>query len=513
MNNTSPETEKQVIALKLQGFSNREINKETGASIGTVSNIFTKFTETYGQEPESIMEFYRQLKKSGITASDVIKASITHAKLKRLKINEEELDFLSKVYSKCKDEGIQPEDLAKHAKSLLDVQTSSDISLKELPSYYEKMHNQYLDLAKTVEDLEEKELVLQKKLSSILQDKDKIANEVQEYHLVKKKLDNHNITISNAENLATMLNQAKENKFNIGEIKNYLLEERGLLGSMKQLTSNLARLEREIQDKSKQLAEVSNKLDLITKEYKHLSSVIDIIENLSSKGINSTAILQWNEILISSGSTPKSLIKDLGDYTSLEEVIKSNEKTLDTIQEEMAKLMPQVKALKLEKSSLEASIDKITLYITNTIGKVSEKAENVLNKLHTRSQQELISCSQTARENMTRVLDETTKETVQCSKNIQAESKEILSTTKSEIMDLVYNLQNISEEFGRMDALTPLFKIISKRPVSREEGLVAFESLIQHIQNWTEMPDSLGLKNSLKNLQSQVKLHLATIPA
>ncbi len=516
MNPISPDAENRVLALKLQGLSNREIHEKTDVSLGSISNITKKLEEKYDQEPDAVIEFHRQLKKSGITPSDIIKGSIISARLEQLKIREEELDFLSTVYSKCKDERIPPEELANHLKFLIDVKSSSKIPIKELASYHKNLHNQCVEISKKVGDLKEQKSSVEKQLLIISQAKGKITKDMQEYYSVKKSLDSHHIILSDLEKLVTMLNQARENKYNIGEIGNYLKQERGIRGSVKQHTSRLGELEIEIKSKSKQHSDISNKLSLITKKYEHLSLVIKAIEDLFSKGLDPSAILHWNKILTSSGSTPESLIKDLDDYANLTETIKSKKENLDALKQEIAKLAPQVKALQLEKNSLEASISTMEQYFSKTIEQAKEKVENSINKISVKSQQEIISYSNTAKENLTMFSVESKKEMVQYAKDTQNQLNDISSTAKSEIesvkseiINLVSELQNTSEEFGKMEAIIPLLKIISGRTITKAEICMSLDSLLQYIQNCKEIQNHTRLKNSLADLQRQVKLQIA----
>ena len=109
-----------VIQAWLMGKSRETIATDFQISTGTVSNIVDQWRNMIGSyDANNLRELASGLKKSRISPHECSNSLRTINLMNKLSIDEDHLcDFLNKLYLGCKDQGVQPYEVAKLIKEI-----------------------------------------------------------------------------------------------------------------------------------------------------------------------------------------------------------------------------------------------------------------------------------------------------------------------------------------------------------------------------------------------------------
>ena len=146
-----PETQTEVIKLYLSGFTFTEIANKCSVSTGYVSEVIKKFSDKLENgEISTIREFSRTLRKSGISTSETFFGAKIYSDLKKFGINQDSFaEFVSEVYHKCQNEGLDTLQLVKYSKMLYLLEKKTNVALEEIPSEYTGLYDKSVQLKRS----------------------------------------------------------------------------------------------------------------------------------------------------------------------------------------------------------------------------------------------------------------------------------------------------------------------------------------------------------------------------
>jgi hypothetical protein len=230
--NISSYTKSLVIQAWLTGKTRDKIASEYNMSTGTVSNIIAQWKNMIGSyDAASLRELGLGLKKIQISPVECITGLRILNLINQFAIDEDHLfDFLNKLYIGCKDQGVQPDDVAKLLKEIIAFPDVN--SIKEIPTGIKKRRREKIELdmeiyhlSLEIENLKrEKERMkielhdLQNNLESF---KQKNRNEQKDFLLfqdMKNELEKNNISIQDLESLINVIRIFKDD-YNLQPIK------------------------------------------------------------------------------------------------------------------------------------------------------------------------------------------------------------------------------------------------------------------------------------------------------
>jgi hypothetical protein len=134
----SQDAKDAVIADWLNGKTRDAIARDHSLSAGSVSNIISERRNALTVPiADALRGLGIILRKSGITASECALGFRLASIMKGIGIDEDNFGhFISEVYTKCKDIGLQPENITNILKQILDL--SGSIPLSEIPEHIQK---------------------------------------------------------------------------------------------------------------------------------------------------------------------------------------------------------------------------------------------------------------------------------------------------------------------------------------------------------------------------------------
>ena len=222
----SDETEMDVIRLIMEGHTYAEINKMTGVSPGTISEMKNRFADRLGRKDvEAICEFAKNLKKNGISYSDAFSGSRIFSILKKINIDLENFyDFVKKIFGKCQKKNLDPEKLVEYSSKLFTIQEQLGVPLEQVPVECENLLNEKKTLEKEILQLTEDAKKARTDAETSLTENDLTKKQVRDYVEVKSKLTGFDVDLD-LENLSILVKNAKENNYDIEKIIKHLEKE------------------------------------------------------------------------------------------------------------------------------------------------------------------------------------------------------------------------------------------------------------------------------------------------
>ena len=544
-----PEIETEVIRLYLTGLTRDDIASKTNISKGSVSNLITKFSEQLGRlELDATRKLTVNFRKIGITAVEAFAGARISNVLKMLGLDDDQLhSFLSTVYDECKKIDLHPTTLVGCAAKLLQLQTSSDVPVEEIPDNYEKLLNEIQTLKQKIITLTQEARQAKCSYEQAVNNKNLTLEILKEYAKSREELIERGVEIEDLPKLANMLDQASHLKFDTKEIIEYIKQEKhfdqriidlqneieGLVNEERSLIERAKKLKAEIDaqqflvselemltsigvtsgyleelhrvingigkaqgidstdamqkfkddilnhydeklglerilieikegvsSNSKELDSLELKLENLKLKYKQMTDAIHIVEQLEKEGISPKLIACWNRILTLSNVTPENLEQELRIYGDLNKGITKTKQQINRMQKEERSLESVIKTLANQKEELEASIRHTKEFTIRQLKEVGEEAKNSIQTV--------------------------TKSTADSIAVVTSDAKKDLENIISSLDSIVTEVSKASEDFGRLEALKPIHRIISECKGEKHEVYPAILVLLHRFGIWLQ---------------------------
>src|SRR5919204_378905 len=131
---------KQVIKLWLLGTTRAEIERITGISSGTISNIIADFKKRLDDsDPEALKDLYTVLREHNITPSQCATGFRTAKVINEIGGDDEKMQaFLSKVKEECVDKKVPTSAIVPSLRGTIEFSEKEGIPISEVPDQIEK---------------------------------------------------------------------------------------------------------------------------------------------------------------------------------------------------------------------------------------------------------------------------------------------------------------------------------------------------------------------------------------
>jgi hypothetical protein len=210
-----PRTSKDtVIQLYLQALSRNEIASRTGISQGGVSNIIAGWKTALGYPfANELREFSLTLKRLGINAEQSAMGFILVKMIRDLGVDEDKLRiFISEIYQRCLETGLRPQNIADHAKQL--VELSETTPLADIPQYIADKTREKQELDEDIRRLHEQQSQAKSSLEIALKESNESISQLNKYSELNTRLGKSGMSMDDVELFAQALEGAKKYKIN-----------------------------------------------------------------------------------------------------------------------------------------------------------------------------------------------------------------------------------------------------------------------------------------------------------
>ena len=120
--------------------------------------------------------------------------------------------FISEVYNKCKDIGLQPEFIANNIKQILDL--AGAIPLSEIPEYIQKKTSEKQKLEEDIKKLEDIQLDAETTLALALDENKVYLSELDGFSNLKLELDKHGISVEDVQRTIKIIQGVQKSGYN-----------------------------------------------------------------------------------------------------------------------------------------------------------------------------------------------------------------------------------------------------------------------------------------------------------
>jgi hypothetical protein len=202
----------------LKGKPRDIIARDNSLSTGSVSSLISEWRNALTLPvAEDLRGLGIMLRKSMITASECALGFRLATIIKEMGVDDDSFShFISEVYNKSKNIGLQPEYIANNIKQILDL--AGTIPLSEIPEYIQKKTSEKKNLEEDIKKLEDKLLDARITLALALDQNKVLLTELEEFSNLKAQLDKHGIPVEDVQRTIKIIQGVQKNGYNVQTI-------------------------------------------------------------------------------------------------------------------------------------------------------------------------------------------------------------------------------------------------------------------------------------------------------
>ncbi len=444
----SPEIEQQIIEKYLSGESVREISGSMGVSTGHVSDCIRNFSTNLDKTTiNAIHDFYTIIRKIGLQPRDAFSGYAIFSVISKYKLDANQINsFAESVLLFAKQNNLAAEQLVNLCKKLSVVQSSSDVALEELEKYFGELVNKKKSLEAKINELNSQCKQSKNDLSAILQKKNLTQKQVEHIDNVLHSLENIGLDISDLDSIHGMLQNIKNEKYDISKVIDYLNQDKSLKSALEEKQLQLSDLETKTSHCQKNHEDLLLRHENLTLRHDSMLKSIKSVEYLSQKGVTAETISAWQQIFESFDLEPAEFAKELKNIGDKNKLNRNLDVKKSKLQKEITRLEKTESWLENKVDDLNSEISNGTEYCKKNLKKITEHAEFQIDHtiIHAKNS-----------------LDGFMKQN-------HAQIDFARKQFEDYFVDLVINFENLlkgshnaERSLGQMEALKPLFDLIN----------------------------------------------------
>lgn len=206
----------------LNGKPRDTIANENSLGAGSVSAIISEWRNalTY-PVADALRELGIMLRKSRITAFQCALGFRLASIMKEMGVGEDDFGlFISDVYNKCKNIGIQPEHIAYNVKQILDL--AGSIPLSQIPDYIKEKTGEKRKLEENIAKLGQEESEATTTLMLALDEKKVYLSELEKFSTLKVELDKLGISVEDIGRTTRIIQGVRQSGYKVETITQFL---------------------------------------------------------------------------------------------------------------------------------------------------------------------------------------------------------------------------------------------------------------------------------------------------
>jgi hypothetical protein len=488
----SPEIEQQVNEKYLSGEPVREISATLGVSVGYVSNCIENYSSKLEKNTiDAIHDFYKIIRKLGLHPKDAFSGYAIFSVLSQHKFDTLQIhSFVESVLLFSKQNDLTAEQLVEFCKKLSVMQSNSDVSLEDLPEYYDDLVNKKKDLDDVIAKLNAEHKQSENDLANLLQKKNLTAKQVESTDNVLHFLTSVGLDLSDLNSIGDMLQNAKNENYDLSQIMDYLNQDMSLILAIQEKQSQLSEIETRTKKSLKSHEELLLRHENLTLRHNSMLKAVKSVEYLTGKGISPETIPVWQNIFDSFGMESNEFSKEL-------ERIGNKNKLVSSLDGKKSKLTKDIARLEKKKSWVENELDNLKSEISNgtefgkkNLKQITDHAESQINHVMFNTKKSLNDLS---KQNHDQILLS------------QQHIEEYFSNLVLKLETLLEKSHAAEYSLGKLESLKPLFALVNGKfdqDVAIPQILIILDNLYMTISG-SNLDNSL-LRSYIRNLREKL---------
>ena len=167
---------------------------------------------------DDVISLIRHFKKSGITLSDVSLGLEMHFISEKNGLGKDNSVRLMKLLSALNSKKIDPEKFIDSAIQFFNIHSDSDLTLDQLPSFYDSLNEKYANLQNEHKQLCNDISQEKKNLDATLQSNNTKYEQLQKFTDIAAALENESLEIDEYDKMAYMIKTAKNQGYDVEKI-------------------------------------------------------------------------------------------------------------------------------------------------------------------------------------------------------------------------------------------------------------------------------------------------------
>ncbi len=496
------EVRSEAIRRWLKGESRDKISSDMGLAGGSVTNIIDEWKQGLSiPTSEHMRELAVQFKKLGITAAEASAGGRIINIMKNLHVDDERVEsFVRDIYDACTNNSLSPEKFVELASLLSHLSTSWGIPLLDVPRHIEDKTRERKGLENEIKKMQAQKESLEREVKQTLQNKEVTLDTLDEFTHTSDELKKHKLSVEDIPRLVNCLNNAKEGSFDTAKIVERISNFESLKAQQKEISVQIKLAqdeERKIKEGCVILEQELNKHQQSLALYADLRSIgfgvkgLKILHDMVLEIADANDIPANEAIKKFIGHVKEQYDKTLGFEFSLQEITTNIEKGKQELNElEVRNASRKGVINSLERLLSEGTKEDDILHWSSIIKKHGIDINSLdssldqygsLSKCIDEKRQELRNLEK--QEGLIRTsVDTLTKRKEELDVSFKV-SKESLMKTIDEALAKVLE---VSLEFGALEALKPLVKLIGEGKGDKHQVYPAMYSVLKSFKSWQE---------------------------
>ena len=299
MSKAISESEKmKVLSLKIQGYTNSEINEKTGISTGQISNITADYTKSLQiNDPRAAFSFFKLVSNNNISLDNAFANIAISSIISDLGMSfDDAKDVLGCVRDAGSDSSLDASKVIESCVLLEQMSEKHGIDKADIFEFVRQKKQELDDIINCTHTAKQEQDIAKKELDSALETNKTALSEISKYCKLRESLKNEGLDIEDVSKLIPVMRHAKSNSYDPQKMVSKLQESDNLDHSIKQQRDtdselkaqnhSLKRQNSELQAKIRENTPVVKKLDSLESMgvgYDNLDVLCKKIQQISAK--------------------------------------------------------------------------------------------------------------------------------------------------------------------------------------------------------------------------------------
>ena len=369
---TAEDKKMEIINAWLAGNSRDDIALKAKVSGGTVSKVIEEFRRFSYGNLDVARQLATEMKRHGLTFADAAAGVRRINQLKAISIDEEDVFvFVKNLHSSLISNGVVPREAANLLTELAQLSNNTRLAPSKVPSFLKEKLDQVGLAEKKLAEIRMQRDKEEKMIATLKNEKKEVTQGLQEFLVSKEKLSRVGVSISDAESVGRLVQNAIDFGFDPVKIVT-------TLNNTERLKAQESSLQYRIADLETKMTNVQSNLLAIGIKAAGYQAAIPYIEQLRSCSIDPLSVSTACSLLLRYGLDLIELEKDLAEYHELKAgLIQLGHKGQEMMAENL-RLWKENVDLREAKQSIEAAIQ-----VWNQDGKqfleaLNKEAQNLL---------------------------------------------------------------------------------------------------------------------------------------
>ena len=271
-----------------------------------------------------------------------------------------------KLLSALNSKKIDPEKFIDSAMQFFNIHSDSDLTLDQLPSFYDSLNEKYANLQNEHKQLCNDISQEKKNLDATLQSNNTKYEQLQKFTDIAAALENESLEIDEYDKMAYMIKTAKNQGYDVEKILLQLQKEDTHENRITQYeqtiqsqSSKIESINETLSDIESKLDETEQKLSSVENKYKTERTAILFVKKLQKLGISQGRIVQWNDIFEDSGIDVESFAKQVDKMSFLQKLSENKKESIAKLNQDIGQLGVKKSELLLQTKKLQSKRDEL----------------------------------------------------------------------------------------------------------------------------------------------------------